>query len=119
MNSDPTSPAAGALDAAAEQDSAPPRLAPRPLYRPTVDPAAAAAFGRPDGVDSSFAPGADRTADPKVAVRRPDPVLAEAFGRHAEPDPRVPASLLAPEAKLITVLLDHAAASGLDSQELS
>jgi S1-C subfamily serine protease len=83
VNSDPTSPAAGAPDAAAEQDSAPPRLAPRPLYRPTVDPAAAAAFGRPDGVDSSFAPGADRTADPKVAVRRPDPVLAEAFGRPA------------------------------------
>ena len=45
--------------------------------------------------------------------------IAEAFGRHSEPDPRVPASLLAPEAKLITVLLDHAAASGLDSQELS
>jgi 6-phosphogluconolactonase len=45
--------------------------------------------------------------------------IAEAFGRDSEPDPRVPSSLLAPEAKLITVLLDHDAASGLDAQELS
>jgi len=45
--------------------------------------------------------------------------IAEAFGRDSEPDPRVPSSLLAPEAKLITVLLDHAAASGLDPRELS
>jgi 6-phosphogluconolactonase len=44
--------------------------------------------------------------------------IAEAFGRDAEPDPRVPSSLLAPEARLITVLLDHDAASGLDPQEL-
>ncbi|MFD4179544.1 trypsin-like peptidase domain-containing protein [Rhodococcus sp. NPDC058514] len=84
MNSDPAQPAAGPRpDGAAERDTAPPRLTPRPLYRPTVDPAAAAAFGRPDGVDSSFAPGAGRGADPKVAVRSPDPVLAEAFGRPA------------------------------------
>lgn len=45
--------------------------------------------------------------------------IAEAFGRDSEPDPRVPASLLAPEAKLITVLLDHDAASGLQAQEVS
>lgn len=45
--------------------------------------------------------------------------IAEAFGRDSEPDPRVPASLLAPDAKLITVLLDHDAASGLEPQELS
>jgi 6-phosphogluconolactonase len=45
--------------------------------------------------------------------------IAEAFGRDAEPDSRVPASLLAPEAKLITVLLDRDAASGLDPQEIS
>jgi 6-phosphogluconolactonase len=45
--------------------------------------------------------------------------IAEAFGRDSEPDPRVPSSLLAPGARLITVLLDHAAASGLDPQELS
>lgn len=41
--------------------------------------------------------------------------VAAAFGPHAEPDPLVPASLLAPEAKLTTVLLDRAAARGLGS----
>jgi 6-phosphogluconolactonase len=45
--------------------------------------------------------------------------IAEAFGRDSEPDPRVPASLLVPEAQLITVLLDRDAASGLDPQELT
>jgi 6-phosphogluconolactonase len=44
--------------------------------------------------------------------------VAEAFGQKADPDPSVPASLLAPTAKLITVLLDRAAASGLESEEL-
>ena len=38
----------------------------------------------------------------------------EAFGRDAEPDRHVPASLLAPDAKQITVLIDRAAASRLD-----
>ena len=38
--------------------------------------------------------------------------VGEAFGPHAEPDPHVPASLLAPEAKLITVISDRAAAAG-------
>jgi S1-C subfamily serine protease len=33
----------------------PPRLTPRPLDRPAVDAAAAAAFGRPDGIDGGFA----------------------------------------------------------------
>jgi 6-phosphogluconolactonase len=45
--------------------------------------------------------------------------VAEAFGDDSDPDPLVPASLLAPDAKLITVLLDRAAASGLDSKEVS
>jgi 6-phosphogluconolactonase len=40
--------------------------------------------------------------------------VAAAFGPDAEPDPTVPASLLVPEAKLITVLLDHDAAAGID-----
>jgi 6-phosphogluconolactonase len=40
--------------------------------------------------------------------------VAAAFGPDAEPDPSVPASLLVPEAKLITVLLDHDAAAGID-----
>ncbi|MFB1297697.1 S1C family serine protease [Mycobacterium sp. pW049] len=59
------------------------RLAPRPVSRPPVDPAAQRAFGRPTGVDGSFQ-GADKYRDqgeftPKDAP--PDPVLAEAFGR--------------------------------------
>ena len=39
--------------------------------------------------------------------------IAAAFGPGAEPDPQVPSSLLAPEAKRITVLIDPAAAAGL------
>jgi S1-C subfamily serine protease len=59
------------------------RLAPRPVSRPPVDPAAQRTFGRPPGVDGSFL-GADKHRDqgeytPKDQA--PDPVLAEAFGR--------------------------------------
>jgi 6-phosphogluconolactonase len=43
--------------------------------------------------------------------------VARAFGQDAEPDPSVPASLLAPSAKLITVLLDGPAAAGLQTEE--
>lgn len=39
--------------------------------------------------------------------------VADAFGPEARPDPATPASLLAPEAKQITVLLDDAAATRL------
>jgi 6-phosphogluconolactonase/glucosamine-6-phosphate isomerase/deaminase len=39
--------------------------------------------------------------------------IAEAFGPDADPDPAVPASLLVPDAKQITVLLDRAAATRL------
>jgi 6-phosphogluconolactonase len=42
--------------------------------------------------------------------------IAEAFGPRAEADPAVPASMLAPEAKLITVLIDRAASAGLASE---
>lgn len=42
--------------------------------------------------------------------------IAAAFGAHADPDPAVPASLLAPDAKLITVLIDRAAAGRLGSE---
>lgn len=42
--------------------------------------------------------------------------VAAAFGPDSRPDPQVPASLLGPEAKLITVLLDPAAASGLQTE---
>ncbi|TVT22330.1 serine protease, partial [Amycolatopsis rhizosphaerae] len=61
-----------------------PRLAPRPLDRPAVDPVQAVAFGRPRGVEGAFdklyAP-ASRNGSPIVA-RPPAPEsLAEAFGR--------------------------------------
>ncbi len=62
------------------EDGAPRRLAPRPLYRPTVDPVSAAAFGRPDGVADSFAPTRPAT-EPTLAVRPPDPSIVEAYGR--------------------------------------
>jgi 6-phosphogluconolactonase len=39
--------------------------------------------------------------------------IARAFGPDAEPDPSTPSSLLVPEAKAITVLMDDAAASRL------
>ncbi|HEX4011532.1 MAG TPA: 6-phosphogluconolactonase [Solirubrobacteraceae bacterium] len=39
--------------------------------------------------------------------------IARAFGPGTEPDPAVPASLLVPEAKRITVLMDQAAAADL------
>ncbi|ORI21693.1 serine protease [Rhodococcus sp. 1168] len=64
-----------------------PRLPPRPLYRPEVDPASAAAFGRPEGHDGSFTPPSRRAEpSPRITVRTPDPVLAEAFGRPADAD---------------------------------
>ncbi|MGB2948816.1 MAG: trypsin-like peptidase domain-containing protein [Rhodococcus sp. (in: high G+C Gram-positive bacteria)] len=62
-----------------------PRLPPRPVFRPAVDPASAAAFGRPSDVEGSFTPvGARRTPSPNITSRAPDPVLAEAFGRPAD-----------------------------------
>jgi 6-phosphogluconolactonase len=42
--------------------------------------------------------------------------IAEAFGPNADADPAIPASLFVPEAKLVTVLLDHAAAAGLNGE---
>ncbi|HET9073358.1 MAG TPA: 6-phosphogluconolactonase [Solirubrobacteraceae bacterium] len=41
--------------------------------------------------------------------------IGAAFGPAATPDPGTPSSLLAPQAKLITVLVDQAAAARLDS----
>ena len=64
-----------------------PRLAPRPIARPPVDPQATRAFGRPRGVEGSFVDeevrparyrsGGDFTPSDKPA----DPVLREAFSR--------------------------------------
>ncbi|WP_319435788.1 S1C family serine protease [Mycobacterium sp. RTGN5] len=64
-----------------------PRLAPRPVSRPAVDPAATRAFGRPNGVDGSFVAEELRPAKFRGEVEfQPkdhpsDPVLGEAFGR--------------------------------------
>ncbi|GAA2971759.1 S1C family serine protease [Actinokineospora diospyrosa] len=61
------------------------RLAPRPLERPAVDPAAAVVFGRPSGVDGAFSPiGAARVAVGEVRSAPPTPeALVSAFGRPA------------------------------------
>jgi len=64
-----------------------PRLAPRPVSRPPIDPAASRAFGRPSGVDGSFVaeelrPSRFRRADEFRPGETPaDPVLQEAFSR--------------------------------------
>ena len=65
-----------------------PRLDPRPVYRPNIDPASARIFGRPAGAEGSFVPPAHpRVVDPHIRQAPPtDAVLAEAYGRptHAE-----------------------------------
>lgn len=63
-----------------------PRLEPRPVYRPSVDPNAAQVFGRPAGAVGSFgAPARDRTPDPRIQHAPPaDPIFAEAYGRPDE-----------------------------------
>lgn len=60
------------------------RMAPRPVERPPVDPTQARAFGRPAGFQGSFV-GADQHPGQGEFTPKnqpPDPVLAEAFGRH-------------------------------------
>ncbi|WP_430331631.1 trypsin-like peptidase domain-containing protein [Rhodococcus sp. ACT016] len=58
-----------------------PRMAPRPIYRPHVDPGAQQAFGRPADVAGSFGSRSAPPVGPPIAVGRPDEALAEAFGR--------------------------------------
>ena len=64
-----------------------PRLAPRPVSRPPVDPLATRAFGRPSGVDGPFVAEELRPAKYRrsgeftVSEQKADPVLTEAFGR--------------------------------------
>jgi S1-C subfamily serine protease len=70
------------------QDQSGPRLPPRPVSRPPVDPAATRAFGRPKGFTGSFL-GSDQSADQREFTptqRSSDPVLAEAFGRNGAVD---------------------------------
>ncbi len=63
------------------RDGGPPRLAPRPLDRPDVDPGSASSFGRPAGVHGGFA-GLDGRFRPGTRTAAPAPAaLAAAFGR--------------------------------------
>lgn len=63
------------------------RLAPRPVSRPPVDPAATRTFGRPGGVDGSFVaeemrPAKFRQSTEFAPTEKPsDPILQEAFSR--------------------------------------
>jgi serine protease Do len=60
----------------------PPRLRPRPLERPPVDPDSAALFGRPAGVHGAFAANGARRPARAAASAPPAPAaLASAFGR--------------------------------------
>ncbi|TQM02332.1 S1C family serine protease [Pseudonocardia kunmingensis] len=76
-------------------DDAVPRLGPRPIERPAVDPAVAAVFGRPGGIDGGFAAPRNGSTPPSrtTLVAPPPAALASAFGR---PDPSAP-SLQRPE----------------------
>jgi S1-C subfamily serine protease len=64
-----------------------PRLGPRPLHRPAVDPSSAAVFGRPAGVDGPFSPQPGGPAGARAAfaeLRGAPPVPeadASAYGR--------------------------------------
>jgi S1-C subfamily serine protease len=66
-----------------------PRLGPRPIDVPSVDPNLAVAFGRPTGVPSAFAPrsgpgqhnGLSAPAAPPASAVIPSPALATAFRR--------------------------------------
>jgi S1-C subfamily serine protease len=63
-------------------------LSPRPVSRPTVDASTQRAFGRPEGVDSSFLGSDDRRDQGEYTPtnQAPQPVLAEAFGPTLESD---------------------------------
>jgi len=87
---DPTSDGPAAQPEATARPSSPddtPRLGPRPLDRPTVEPGQAAAFGRPSGVPSAFAPRPPLGSGGNGAVRLaapPPEALSTAFGRPAD-----------------------------------
>ncbi|MCU1661153.1 MAG: hypothetical protein QOI36_3160 [Pseudonocardiales bacterium] len=64
-------------------DAEPPRLGPRRLDRPPVDPGTAEVFGRPSGVEGGFAAprGGTSTPTPASFAAPPPAALASAFGR--------------------------------------
>ncbi len=78
----------GASGTPSAEDSAP-RLGPRPLDRPAVDPTIAAVFGRPVGVDGGFAaPRAGASVPTRTTLGAPPPAaLANAFGRPGADEP--------------------------------
>ncbi|MGE0297563.1 S1C family serine protease [Pseudonocardia sp.] len=80
MSDDAPGPVPGTDETGTAAAGVPPRLAPRPLERPAVDPDAEAAFGRPAGTDGGFQPAAFRAA-PAPAGPPPPTALAYAFGR--------------------------------------
>jgi len=67
-----------------DQSGASPRLAPRPVSRPPVDPAAARSYGRPDGFTGSILGTEEQGGRGEFTPtnQAPDPELADAFGRH-------------------------------------
>ncbi|HET9143534.1 S1C family serine protease [Actinophytocola sp.] len=85
--SEPSTPEPGKPVSGTDSTPAPERLGPRPLDRTPADPAAAAVFGRPKGVDGAFAapePGllGARTAFAGLKTAPPVPeALATAFRR--------------------------------------
>nr|WP_211902665.1 trypsin-like peptidase domain-containing protein [Saccharopolyspora erythraea] len=60
-----------------------PRLAPRPIQRPAIDPAQSAVFGRPKDVEGSFDPARPDAHAARGIEQTPPPpeALAKAFGR--------------------------------------
>jgi S1-C subfamily serine protease len=71
-----------------DQSGTSPRLAPRPVSRPPVDPADTRAFGRPDGFPGSFLETDQHLGEREYTPndQAPDPDLAEAFGPHGGGD---------------------------------
>ena len=69
-----------------DQPGGAPRLGPRPVDRPPVDPSAARDFGRPKGFSGSFVETDQHLAERDYVPTElaPDPALAEAFGRHED-----------------------------------
>jgi S1-C subfamily serine protease len=65
------------------QDQSAPRLGPRPIERPSVDPAATETFGRPQGFSGSFVETDQHLAEREYTPTdvSTDPDVAEAFGR--------------------------------------
>jgi S1-C subfamily serine protease len=72
----------------ADQDQSTPRLEPRPVERPPVDPAATKTFGRPQGFSGSFVETDQHLAEREYTPTdvSADPELADAFGRRGPGD---------------------------------